>query len=145
MCKVILVKSSWCRCFVNRPHLLEPALSCVVQGSPAGAVGHVQVAQLGQQGLGAARGTVGGGHVQRRLPELVSCVRLRSAPQQQTHRPLGGGTRSQERLKTHTSPPLQSMSRCISPQSIFSRSHVGEPVTELHGGMGGEVIPLGGN
>lgn len=69
-------------------HLLEPALSSVVQGGSAGAVRHVQVAQVGEQGLGAARGTVGSGHVQRRLPELVSCVGLCPAPQQQPHGPL---------------------------------------------------------
>lgn len=59
-----------------------------MQGSAAGAVCHVQVAQMGQQSLSAAGGAVGGRHVQRRLPELVSCVCLCSAPQQQTYDPL---------------------------------------------------------
>lgn len=77
----------------KQTHLLEPALGRVVQGGSAGAVRHVQVAQMGQQRLGAAGGAVGGRHVQRRLPELVPCVRLRPAPQQQTYDPLwvGGG------------------------------------------------------
>lgn len=74
-------------------HLLEPALSRVVQGSPAGAVCHVQVAQMGQQRFGAAGGAVGSRHVQRRLPELVPSVRLCSAPQQQTYDPLRVGRR----------------------------------------------------
>lgn len=60
----------------------------MVQGSSASAICHVQVAQMGEQGLGAARGTVGSGHVQWCLPELVSCVRLCSAPQQQPDCPL---------------------------------------------------------
>lgn len=71
-----------------KTHLLKPALSCVVQGSSAGAVRHVQVAQMGQQRFGAAGGAVGSCHVQRRLPELVSCVCLCSAPQQQAYDPL---------------------------------------------------------
>lgn len=59
-----------------------------MQGSSAGAVCHVQVAQVGQQRFGAAGGAVGRRHVQRRLPELVPRVGLCSAPQQQTHDPL---------------------------------------------------------
>lgn len=72
----------------KKTHLLKATLSCVVQGSSAGAVCHVQVAQMGQQGFGAARGAVGSGHVQRRLPELVSYTCLCPAPQQQSYGPL---------------------------------------------------------
>lgn len=72
----------------------------MVQGSPATAICHVHVAQLGQQGLCAARGTVGSSHMQRRLPELVTCICVSSAPQQQTHCPLGRGKQSPQ-LKVH--------------------------------------------
>lgn len=57
-----------------KSHLQEPTLSCMVQGGSAGAVRHVQVAQLGQQGLCTTCGTVGSGHMQWGLPEFVSCV-----------------------------------------------------------------------
>lgn len=76
-------------CEYLKPHLLKPTLSCVVQGSSAGAIRHVQVAQMGQQGLCTACGTVGSGHMQWGLPKLVPCVCLCSTPQQQTHCPLG--------------------------------------------------------
>lgn len=71
-----------------KPHLLKPTLSSMVQGSSAGAICHVQVAQMGEQGLGAACSTVGSSHMQWRLPELVSCICLCAAPQQQPHCPL---------------------------------------------------------
>lgn len=81
--------------------LLEPALSCVVQGRSASAICHVQVAQLGQQGLCAASGPVGSSHMQRCLPELVSRICLCSAPQQQTHCPLGGGVGNHHKSSEH--------------------------------------------
>lgn len=73
---------------LSKAYLLEPTLSCMVQGSSAGAVCYVQVAQMGEEGLCTAGGTVGRRHVQRRLPELVSCICLSSSPQQQAHCPL---------------------------------------------------------
>lgn len=61
-----------------KSHLQEPTLSRMVQGSSAGAVCHVQVAQLGQQGFRTSCGTVGSSHMQWGLPEFVSCVCIRS-------------------------------------------------------------------
>lgn len=84
-----------------KPHLLKPTLSRVVQGSSAGAICHVQVAQMGQQGLCAACGTVGSSHMQWGLPKLVSCICLCSTPQQQAHCPLG--RRQQQKSLQHVS------------------------------------------
>lgn len=67
--------------YYTMPYLLEPTLSCMVQSSSAGAICHVQVAQLGEQSLCATRGTIGSSHMQWCLPELVPCICLCPAPQ----------------------------------------------------------------
>jgi hypothetical protein len=66
---------------ISSPHLHVSALSSVVQGGSASAVCHVQIAQLGEQGLCTARGSIGSCNMQWSLPELVSCIGLCSLPQ----------------------------------------------------------------
>lgn len=59
-------------------YLGVPVEGGVVQGGAAPAVRHVDAAQQGDDGLGAAQRLIGGRHVQRRLPELVTRVHVGS-------------------------------------------------------------------
>lgn len=71
------------------PDLHVAAVCSMVQSRSAGAVRHIQAAQLGDESLSASCGPVGRSHVQRRLPEFIPGIDLRILSQQQPHGLLG--------------------------------------------------------